>query len=92
MNNNILSDVCRQYENNMEKVFALIQNMKDLTQLKTSYNLLIGLEDYVSNSLEENCFFLLHRVQIHHIEHFVNEFIFSNLNQRGISTLNVLIR
>lgn len=76
----------------MDKVLNLIKSMKDLTKLKSSYNLLIALEDYISNSMEDTCFRLLHRVQIHHMENFVNEFIFSNLNEKGISTLNVLIR
>lgn len=71
---------------------ALIRNIQDLTQLKKSYNLTMTLEDYVTNEITNTFFRLLHRVQLEHMENLVNDFIFVKLNEKGISTLDILVQ
>lgn len=88
----IIADPRRQYDSNLRKLQVLKFALENLKILKTDYNVIIGLSDYLENSLEDTTFKLLLGVQTDKIQSLINDFIYPNFMEVNKSPIETLVR
>jgi kinetochore-associated protein 1 len=85
-------DIRRSYHSNIEKIQKLINTLEEMVVLKQTYHLIISLDDYSRNSIEETAFRLMQRIQIHNLAKMVNDFIYPIFMERGLVPEETIVR
>lgn len=85
-------DIRRSYHCNIEKIQKLINTLEEMVVLKQTYHLIISLDDYSRNSIEETAFKLMQRIQIMNLAKMVNDFLYPIFMERGLLPEETIVR
>lgn len=81
----IYPNIQRKYDSHLELVADTIMSFEDLSVLKQSYNLVVTLDDYIKDSIEDTAYNLLQRVQLINLRPLVQDFLCSIFKEKGLS-------
>lgn len=82
----------RHYESSLNKIQTYVLSLQDLTVLKSSFNLIISLEDYMEESVEDTAFNLMKRIKIDNFKRLVDDFLYPIFMESGILPEEAIMR
>ncbi|XP_030370640.1 uncharacterized protein LOC115621201 [Scaptodrosophila lebanonensis] len=86
----IYSDVRRQHERNIGKLRDLVNALQDLSVLKSSYKLVITLDNYMQDSIDATALCILQRVHLDKLQSLVNDFLYPIFQEKGLTPANAI--
>lgn len=82
----------RHYESSLNKIQSYVLSLQDLTVLKSSFNLIISLEDYIEESVEDTAFNLMKRIKIDNFKRLVDDFLYPIFMESGLLPEQAIMR
>uniref|UniRef100_A0A1A9X1U5 Uncharacterized protein n=1 Tax=Glossina brevipalpis TaxID=37001 RepID=A0A1A9X1U5_9MUSC len=84
------SHVRRQHERNINKLRELVNALQDLFVLKKTYNLILSLDNYLQDSLDETAKCILRRVHLDNLKSLINDFLYPIYQEKSQSPVTAI--